>query len=202
MATARGGDRTNDRARMIESYLPLVRSLARRHAGRGESFEDLVQVGALALMGAVDRRDPGREASFPAYAARCVDGELRRHLRDRCATVRVPRRAVEDAAGSPQVATARRPVSLDDADAGLTRAAADDDPDEVAVSRALVAAAAGSLDRRERRVLLLRFVLDLSQAEVGRAVGVSQVHVSRLQRSALDKMRAALGAEPGSAASG
>ena len=195
-------DREDERVRLIESFLPLVRSLARRHAGRGESFEDLVQVGSVALVGAVDRRDPARAGSFPAYVSTCIDGELRRHLRDRCATVRVPRRAVERAPGSAEVATARAPDPLTDADGALSRGAADDDPDEVAVARALVAAAAGALDGRERRILLQRFVLDLTQAEIGRAEGVSQVHVCRLERAALDKMRTALGAEPDPAASG
>ena len=69
--------------------------------------------------------------------------------------------------------------------------------EDTALTRALVAAAARCLDGRERKVVALRYFLDLSQAEVGEAVGVSQVHVSRLLRSASDKMRARL--EAGSA---
>jgi RNA polymerase sigma factor (sigma-70 family) len=83
-------------------------------------------------------------------------------------------------------------VPLDDSEAeGLS---ADAEPaEDAALSRALVASAARCLDARERRVVLLRYFLDLSQAEVGREVGVSQVQVSRLLQSANAKMRAGLG---------
>src|SRR5438046_2809204 len=81
-----------ERRRLIEAYLPLARRLARRYAGRGEPMDELTQVGALALIRAVDRCDPSR-AELPAYLARCVDGEIRHHLRDRASVVRVPRDA-------------------------------------------------------------------------------------------------------------
>ena len=77
--------------KLVEQHLPLVRRLARRHAGAGEPFEDLVQVGALGLVAAARRYDPGRGVPFAAYAIPTVDGELRRHLRDRVSIVRVPR---------------------------------------------------------------------------------------------------------------
>src|SRR5262249_26014841 len=76
---------------MIEDYLPLVRGTARRFVGRGESYEDLVQVGAIGLIGAVDRFDPERADRLTAYVGRCVEGAIRRHLRDRVGVVRVPR---------------------------------------------------------------------------------------------------------------
>ena len=63
---------------------------------------------------------------------------------------------------------------------------------DLGLARALVSAAADSLDSRERRVVALRYFLDLSQEEIGDAVGVSQVHVSRLLRHAIVKMRARL----------
>ena len=81
-------------------------------------------------------------------------------------------------------------MPLDDDTATVLGAA--DGADERALSRALLAAAAQSLDGRERRVLLLRYFLDLNQDEVGRAVGISQVHVSRVLRRAIVKMRAGL----------
>jgi RNA polymerase sigma-B factor len=181
-----------ERQRLIERYLPLARGAARRFVGRGERLDDLVQVACLAVVKAVDRRDRTRPETLTAYVARCVDGELRRHLRDSCATVRVPRSALDGEAEAASVATARAPLAIEDT--ALARAADDEEPHDVAVTRALVAAGAGSLDRRERRVLLLRYFVGLSQAEVGRAEGVSQVQVCRLQQRALEKMRATLGA--------
>src|SRR6476660_7940458 len=85
-----------ERDGVIEGYLPLVRKIARRFTGRGEQLEDLVQVGSLALVSAVDRCDPARADRLSAYVATCVEGEIRRHLRDRCAVVRIPRRIQED----------------------------------------------------------------------------------------------------------
>ncbi len=170
------------RERTIESHLPLVRRLARRYAGRGESFEDLVQVGSLALVSAVDRVPTERASTLTAYVARCVEGEIRRHLRDRSSVVRVPRRVRAERAGDALVTD----------DEAVLELACDERAEDLALSRALVTSAARCLDGRERRVVALRYFLDLSQAEVGDAVGVSQVQVSRLLRGANDKMRARL----------
>ncbi len=79
------------RERLIESHLPLVRSIARRYAGRGEPLEDLIQVGSVALIRASDRFDPERGVSFAAFAAPAVEGEIRRHLGDQTGSLRIPR---------------------------------------------------------------------------------------------------------------
>jgi RNA polymerase sigma-B factor len=79
------------RQRRIESHLPLARSVARRYAGRGEALDDLVQVGTVGLVKASNRFDEGRGVAFATFAARAIDGEIRRHLRDRSAALRVPR---------------------------------------------------------------------------------------------------------------
>jgi RNA polymerase sigma-B factor len=83
------------RDRVVEAHLPLVRHLARRYADRGEPLDDLVQVGTIGLLKAVDRFDPGRGVPFGAYAVPTVLGEIRRHFRDRGWMVRVPRRLQE-----------------------------------------------------------------------------------------------------------
>jgi RNA polymerase sigma-B factor len=83
------GSETRDR--LIESHLPLVRALARRYAGRGEAFEDLVQIGTIGLIRASDRFDPGRGVAFASFAAPAVEGEIRRHLAEHGPAVRIPR---------------------------------------------------------------------------------------------------------------
>jgi RNA polymerase sigma-B factor len=65
--------------------------LARRYAGRGETLEDLVQVGSIGLIKASDRFDEGRGVAFATFAAPAIEGEIRRHLRDRSSVVRIPR---------------------------------------------------------------------------------------------------------------
>jgi RNA polymerase sigma-B factor len=83
------------RDRLIEIHLGLVEYLARRFAGRGELLDDLIQVGTIGLLKAVDRFDPGREVEFSTYATPTIVGELKRHFRDKGWAVRVPRRLQE-----------------------------------------------------------------------------------------------------------
>src|ERR1700760_598404 len=80
------------RERLIESHLPLAKSVAKRYTGRGVDLDDLVQVGAVGLIKAADRFDPGRGVAFSAFAEPTIEGEIRHHLRDRSAPVRIPRK--------------------------------------------------------------------------------------------------------------
>ena len=79
------------RERLVQRHLPLVRSLARRYSGRGESLEDIEQVGAIGLIKAIDRFELGREVSLATYATPTVVGEIKRHFRDKGWAIRVPR---------------------------------------------------------------------------------------------------------------
>jgi RNA polymerase sigma-B factor len=79
------------REALLVRHRPLAIYLARRFQGRGESREDLEQVASMALLKAIDRVDPDREASFSTFATVTIVGELKRHLRDRGWAVRVPR---------------------------------------------------------------------------------------------------------------
>jgi RNA polymerase sigma-B factor len=218
------------RERLIELHLPLVWALARRYAHRGERLEDLVQVGAIGLIEAIDRFDPGRGSDFASFAVPTITGEIRNHLRDRTTVVRIPRRAGElnlrlRAESNQLAARLSRPPTLDE----LARAAGIGENDvleamktdgarkpvplqtwsgmEVAPDaaicvdggldssddRLLLAAGFRALDARQRRIVLLRFFAGLSQAEIAREVGISQIQVSRLIRASLERMRRALG---------
>jgi RNA polymerase sigma-B factor len=90
----RTGDR-EARERLVELHLPLVHVLARRYAYRGEGLEDLVQVGSIGLIEAIDRFDPSRSTDFRRFAIPTIAGEIKRHLRDRSTLVRIPRRPAE-----------------------------------------------------------------------------------------------------------
>ena len=79
------------REALVRRHLPLVRSLARRYANRGEPLEDIEQVGAIGLLKAVDRFELGREVSLATYATPNVVGEIKRHFRDKGWAIRVPR---------------------------------------------------------------------------------------------------------------
>ena len=83
------------REELVQRHLPLVRSLARRFAGRGESLEDLEQVGAIGLIKAIDRFEMAREVALTSYATPNVVGEIKRHFRDRGSAIRIPRNLKE-----------------------------------------------------------------------------------------------------------
>jgi RNA polymerase sigma-B factor len=175
-----------ERSRLIELYLPLAHLAAQRFARRGVEREDLAQVAALAVVRAVDRRDPRRRDLLAAYVNRSVDGELRHHLRDRGATVRVPRASLSD--DSPARRTAQAPLPLAEEEWSGEETLVED----LTLERALIARAARALDGRQRRIVLLRFFLDRTQEEVATELGLSQAHVSRLLADALKRMRSRL----------
>src|SRR5213076_1680354 len=79
------------REQLIEQYMSLVRSLARRYSYRGEQLEDLVQIGAIGLIKAIDRFDLDRGVELTTYATPNIIGEIKRHFRDKGWSVRVPR---------------------------------------------------------------------------------------------------------------
>jgi RNA polymerase sigma-B factor len=88
-------DRARARGELVELHLPLVDHCARRFVNRGEPFEDLVQVGTIGLIKAVDRFDSERGVEFSTYATPTILGEIKRHFRDKGWAIRVPRRLQE-----------------------------------------------------------------------------------------------------------
>ncbi|MFF6913396.1 SigB/SigF/SigG family RNA polymerase sigma factor [Streptomyces sp. NPDC012466] len=91
------GTPEHDRVRgaLIEANLPLVRYAAARFRSRNEPMEDVVQVGTIGLINAIDRFDPDRGVQFPTFAMPTVVGEIKRYFRDNVRTVHVPRRLHE-----------------------------------------------------------------------------------------------------------
>lgn len=83
------------RDELVTMNLPLVEHLARRFRDRGENHEDLVQVGTVGLIKAVDRFETDRGVQFSTYATPTIVGEIKRHFRDRGWAIRVPRRLQE-----------------------------------------------------------------------------------------------------------
>ncbi len=219
-------DRPALRHAAVEANLALVHHLARRLTGRGEPYDDLVQVGTIGLLNAVDRFDPER-GSFTAFAVPTILGEIRRHFRDRGWALRVPRRlqdlarrvseareqlthqlgrsptipelaahldtepdlVLEALEGAGMYATVPMPTSAEGVEIDLPFVEADYDTVEM---RATLQPLLAGLPPRERRILVLRFVRNLSQAQIAAEVGISQMHVSRLIARSLAAMRRGL----------
>jgi RNA polymerase sigma-B factor len=83
------------RSELARRFLPLARRIARRYKSRAERSDDIVQVASLGLMNAIQRFDPTAGSTFPAFASPTINGELKRHFRDRVSTLRLPRSLYE-----------------------------------------------------------------------------------------------------------
>ncbi|MFD9302624.1 RNA polymerase sigma factor SigF [Streptomyces sp. NPDC060048] len=88
-------EHTRVRGALIEANIPLVRYAAARFRSRNEPMEDVIQVGTIGLINAIDRFDPERGVQFPTFAMPTVVGEIKRYFRDNVRTVHVPRRLHE-----------------------------------------------------------------------------------------------------------
>ncbi|HSS79633.1 MAG TPA: SigB/SigF/SigG family RNA polymerase sigma factor [Gaiellaceae bacterium] len=226
------------REQLIEQYMSLVRSLARRYSYRGEQLEDLVQIGAIGLIKAIDRFDVNRGVELTTYATPNIIGEIKRHFRDRGWAVRVPRglqelniqlsRLVEQLTvqhgRSPTIPELAKAAGVTDEEvlealesgraySSLSLSAGsgghDDDGEldpleslgtvehqyEVSEDRAVLAPGFRVLDERERAILHLRFFEGLTQSQIAQQVGISQMHVSRLIRRSLEKIREEIAAD-------
>jgi RNA polymerase sigma-B factor len=177
------------RARLIQQYLPLVRRLARRYVGHGEQLDDLVQVGSIGLIKAIDRFQLDRGVDLATYAIPTIDGEIKRHLRDRAWPVRIPRRLQE----LDPTLRARVAEVVDGHNGEFDGDSALEHGYELGEDRILLRHGFHVLDDRERLLLRLAYFEDLSQAKIAKRVGISQIHVSRLTRRALAKLRAEIG---------
>ena len=177
------------RARLIQQYLPLVRRLARKYAGRGEQFDDLVQVGSIGLIKAVDRFQLERDVDLASYAIPTIDGEIKRHLRDRAWPIRIPRRLQE----LDPTLRARVTELVEGHETALEQETSVEHGYELGEDRIALAGCFHVLDERERLLLRLAYFDGLSQAQIAPRVGMSQIHVSRLTRRALAKLRDEIG---------
>ncbi len=209
---------TRARDRLVELYLPLVETLARRHRGSRAEHDDLVQAGSIGLLNAIERYDPSRSDEFAAYAVPTVSGEMKRFIRDRTATVRLPRGLQEARARMPSTrerltrSLGREPTDAELAEAleispedvaGLSAATKETpaasetavtgrpEPD-VADERIALAGAFSALDEQEREIVYLRYVEELDRKEVARRLGMSESRLGRRTRAALGKLRTEL----------
>ncbi|MFH8778542.1 RNA polymerase sigma factor SigF [Streptomyces rimosus] len=218
---------------LVELNLALVKFAASRFRSRSEPMEDIVQVGTIGLIKAIDRFELSRGVEFPTFAMPTIVGEIKRFFRDTSWSVRVPRRLQElrldlAKAGdelaqqldrSPTVSelAERLGITNDEVVEGMaasnayTASSLDAQPEEddnegaladrigyedhglegieyVESLKPLIA----ELPPRDRKILSLRFVANMTQSEIGEELNISQMHVSRLLSRTLVRLRKGL----------
>jgi len=215
---------------LVNRYRPLVRSCVRRFQNSPEPYEDLLQVGYVGLIKAINNYDPAAGTGLAGYALPCVSGEIKRHFRDKRWQVHVKRslqelrlaarnvtseltqtlghapsdaeladrlnitedelREVKQAELAFQSSSLDAPLADEDGRASLADLIGTEDPQlEQVLDMEAVWTHWSGLPDREQRLLLLRFYGNLTQAEIGKQLGISQMHVSRLLAGALGYLR-------------
>ncbi|MFJ8083219.1 SigB/SigF/SigG family RNA polymerase sigma factor [Streptomyces sp. NPDC096205] len=220
---------------LIEMNLSLVRYAASRMRTRGDSQEDVVQVGTIGLIKAIDRFELSREVEFTTFAVPYIVGEIKRFFRDTSWAVHVPRRlqearaelakateelrsrlgrtpttrelaelmslTEEEVIEARKAANCYRTSSLDAAltteDEGTETALADrlgeEDPSlELVVDFRSLAPLIAGLEERDRQIIHMRFVEELTQSQIAARLDVSQMHVSRLISRLIKRLRTGL----------
>ncbi|MBA7622630.1 RNA polymerase sigma-B factor [subsurface metagenome] len=220
------------RDRLVADHLALVRRLCRKFNHSGEPMEDLIQVGAIGLLKAIEKYDPARGNAFVAFAIPEIVGEIKNYFRDHGWAVKVPRKlqrqkmvvektvevlnqrlgrwptipeiaeatgfSEEDVYDTFELEKYGKPLSLDaeyyrdgngDSSSLLDYLGSEDPQFEELEYRMILVKAFDSLNEREKTVIDLRFYEGLSQTEIAERLGISQMHVSRLQRLAISKLK-------------
>jgi len=227
--------------KLVGRYESLVRACAQRYRHSPESPEELMQVGYVGLLKAINNFDPSFGSNLASYAQPCIAGEIKRHFRDKRWHVHVKRSTQElrlelcrvraeltqqlsrapkddelvehlgithdelqDAQRADlafQASSLDAPRSTGAEPGNLADTLGEDDPQlEHTLDMQSVWAHWGDLPEREQRLLMMRFYGNMTQAEIGERLGISQMHVSRLLAGALSYLREhVLGQEDGSA---
>ena len=219
------------REQLIVSHINLVRYIAAKFKNRGEPLDDLIQVGTIGLIKAIDRFDPSRGLEFTTYATPTIMGEIKRHFRDKGWTIRVPRRLQElsakvNSATDELTARLQRSPSIeevaeylgttadevleamesssayssvpleaqggnedDDAPSVIDRYASVDGDLEASDDRIVLEEVIGEFPEADQQAIRMRFIDGMTQVEIAKRLGISQVQVSRMLRRALRRIQ-------------
>ena len=173
------------RSKLIEHNLRLVAHIVKKYYTQNQNQDDLISVGTIGLIKAIDTFDPKNGARFATYAGKCMQHEILMYFRAQKKTageVSMNEPIDTDKDGNPL--TYLDIISIDDT-------IADDIDSKSRAERALMIIAR-DLPERERKILVLRYGLDgrapLAQREVAELLGISRSYVSRIEKAALEKI--------------
>lgn len=225
-----------NRNKLVEDHLYMVEILIRKYLGKGVEYDDLYQVGALALVSAVERFDPDKGFEFSSFATPTILGEIKKYFRDKQWSLKVPRRLkeisakVQDAKEKLSTELGKNPTipeiarftglsdeqiieAMDGAKAYSTYSldktfddmtgegdsaflekytGFDEKGYEQLETKEIIDKVLDKMTEQNKYIFRERFIFNKSQAEIGKILGVSQMTVSRAERSMVEQFRAEL----------
>lgn len=225
-----------NRNKLVEDHLYMVEILIRKYLGKGVEYDDLYQVGALALVSAVERFDPDKGFEFSSFATPTILGEIKKYFRDKQWSLKVPRRLkeisakVQDAKEKLSTELGKNPTvqeiaqftglsdeqiveamegakaystySLDKTFDDMTGegdsaflekyTGFDEKGYEQLETKEIIDKVLDKMTEQNKYIFRERFIFNKSQAEIGKILGVSQMTVSRAERSMVEQFRAEL----------
>ena len=180
-----GGDE-GVKSQLIERNLRLVVYIARRFENTGVGIEDLISIGTIGLIKAINTYQPAKNIKLATYASRCIENEILMHLRKTAnlkSEVSFDEPLNTDWDGNELLLS---DVLGTDADVVMR-------PIEEDVERDLLAAAIQVLSPREKQIITLRFGLgggkEQTQKEVADQLGISQSYISRLEKRIINRLK-------------
>ena len=225
-----------NRNKLVEDHLYMVEILIRKYLGKGVEYDDLYQVGALALVSSVERFDPDKGFEFSSFATPTILGEIKKYFRDKQWSLKVPRRLkeisakVQDAKEKLSTELGKNPTipeiarftglsdeqiieAMDGAKAYSTYSldktfddmtgegdsaflekytGFDEKGYEQLETKEIIDKVLDKMTEQNKYIFRERFIFNKSQAEIGKILGVSQMTVSRAERSMVEQFRAEL----------
>lgn len=187
-AIAQGDDAA--KALLIEHNLRLVAHIIKKYYASFKDQEDLISIGTIGLIKAVSTFNPSKNTRFATYASRCIENEVLMHFRNK-------KKSAQDVYISDPIDTDKEGNSLT-----LMDIMAEDDNiieriDLHMKSERLYGFISSVLDAREKQIILMRYGLGgtapLTQREVSKKLDISRSYVSRIEKKAVEKLRAAFG---------
>ncbi len=188
LKTGDGGERMRAKELLVEHNLRLVAHIAKKYQNVDEEMEDMISIGTIGLIKAIDSFDAGK-GKLSTYASRCIDNEMLMFLRAKKKTAREV--SLYEPIGTDREGNEINLLDIIEQDQVdvIDRMEAQDK-----LSR-LSGLIHERLSDREREIITLRYGLtneyEVTQREIGRKLGISRSYVSRIEKRALEKLREA-----------